>query len=154
MSIRSRVLARVVSVVALASLLSACGASLRPPQLQVQKLDLGKATLAGLNADVFFSVRNPNEQPLAVDHFEYDLFVNGNRLGRGDVNEPLEFAPFESKNVVSRFQLSWLSLPGSVKSVLDRDRAEAEVKGTFFVRSGGGYKKLGFESRGQVDLRR
>ncbi len=150
----SRLVVRVLSVVTLASLLAGCGPALRPPQLQVQKLDLGKATLAGLNADVFFTVRNPNEGPLAVDHFEYDLFVNGNRLGRGDVNEPLEFAPFESKNVVSRFQLSWLSLPGSVKSVLDRDRVEAEVKGTFFVRSGGGYKKLGFESRGQVDLRR
>ena len=154
MIIRSRPVVRVLSVVTLASLLGACGASLRPPQLQVQKLDLGKATLAGLNAEVFFTVRNPNEQPLSVDHFEYDLFVNGNRLGRGDVDQRLELQPFESQPVVSRFQLSWLSLPGSVKSVLDRDRAEAEVKGTFYVRSGGGYKKLGFESRGQVDLRR
>lgn len=151
----SRLVARVLAVSSLAVLLTACGASLRPPQLRVEKLDLGRATLAGLNADVFFTVRNPNDQPMAVDHFEYDLFVNGHRLGRGDVNEAVELGPFQSERVTSRFQLSWLSLPGSVKSVLDQDRAQADVRGVFYVRSGGGrYKKMDFSSGGEIDLRR
>lgn len=151
----SRLVARILAVSSLAVLLGACAASLRPPQLQVQKLDLGRATLAGLNADVFFTVRNPNDQPMDVDHFEYELFVNGHRLGGGDFNQELRLAPFKTEAVTSRFQLSWLSVPGSVKSVLDQDRAQAEVRGTFYVRSGGGrYKKLDFSSSGQIDLRR
>ena len=34
--------------------------------------------------------------------------------------------------------VNFLKLPGAVKNVLDKDRVDAEVKGTFYVRDGSG----------------
>ena len=47
-----------------------------------------------------------------------------------------------------------LKIPGVVKSALDSDRVEAEVKGTFYVRDGSGLRKIKFGSQGNVDLKK
>jgi hypothetical protein len=56
--------------------------------------------------------------------------------------------------VVSHFDLNFLGLPGAVKAVLEDDRAKAKVEGHFYVRRGGGLKKLGFASDAEVRINR
>ena len=55
----------------------------------------------------------------------------------------------------SGFDLNFFSLPGTVRAILERDRAKAEVKGKFYVRrDDGSLRKLGFKSRADVRIGR
>ncbi len=129
-------------------------ATTKPPTLRVQALDFGKIGITGVSVDVAFMVRNVNPEPLLIERFEYELDVNGARLGRGYYADPVTIDGFKEARVVSRFDINFLNLPGSVKAVLDSDRARARARGTFFVRKGGGLESLKFDSDAEVQIRR
>jgi len=147
--------ATVVAAVALAVVVvGASCATLKAPTLAIDGLKVGDMGITGAAVDVRFRVRNPNPEPIVVERFEYELFLNGRRLGRG--YEPKGFAleGFAEDKVASRFDVNLLRLPGAVKDVLEEDRGKARVKGHFYVRQGDGTKKLGFDSDAEVDLRK
>jgi LEA14-like dessication related protein len=140
---------------AAAGLLLAGCATLKPPTLQVEGLKVGKLGVTGVAMDVSFRVRNPNPEPMLVERFEYELFLNGNRLGRGYEPNAVNIGGFRDERVSSRFDLNLLSLPGTVKDLLRDDRARARAKGHFYVRQpNGNLKKLGFDADAQVDINR
>ncbi len=132
--------------------LSAC-ATLKPPTLAVEALKIGKVGITGVTMNVGFKVRNPNPEPLLIERFEYELFLNGNRLGRGYQPDTVNVDGFREERVTSRFDLNFLQVPGAVKDLIDQDRVRARAKGTFFVReSSGGLKKLKFDEDAEVDI--
>jgi len=134
--------------------LGAC-ATVKAPTLQVSGLKIGKPGLTGLSMDVGFKVRNPNADALLIERFEYELFLNGNRLGRGYQPDAINIGGFREESVRSRFDLNYLSLPGVIKDLRSDDRAKARAKGTFYVREAkGGLKKLKFDADAEVDIRK
>jgi LEA14-like dessication related protein len=104
--------------------------------------------------EVAFQVRNTNPDPLYVERFEYELSLNGRKLGRGFYPDALELGAFRDQRVVSRFDINFLRLPGVVQQLLERDKVKAEVEGTFYVRRGSGIQKLRFRNDAEVDLNR
>ena len=145
--------ASIVAVLLLAALASAC-ASTKAPSLQIEGLKFEKLRLGGAGLNVNFRVRNVNPEDLFIEKFEYEFKVNGHRLGRGYYPEAVQLPGFGDRRIESHFDVNFLTLPGTVKNILDRDRVKAEAKGTFYVRDGGGVKKLKFKSDGEVDLRK
>jgi len=143
-----------LAVSLLAGLAFPACASLKPPTLRVQNLGVGSVGVTGASLHVTFGVRNPNPEDLVIERFEYDLVLNGQRLGRGYVSEPVALRGFAEERVSSQFNLNFLSLPGTVKALLEKDRARARVRGDFYVREGDALKKLGFDSEAEVDLGR
>jgi len=139
-------------LLALAGLAFAACATLKPPTLAVDALKVGDMGITGVAMDVTFRVQNPNPEPLRVERFEYELRLNGERLGRGYQADGFELPAFGEQKVTSRFNVNLLSLPGAVKNVLERDRARAKVKGHFYVTQDGGTKKLGFDADADVKL--
>ena len=131
--------------------LCAC-ASIQPPTLRVQGLGLTKVGITGANLRVTFGVRNPNPEDLLIERFEYELMLNGRSLGHGYVSDPMSIKGFGEERVTSEFNLNFLKVPGTVKAVLDQDRAKAQARGHFYVRHGDGLKKMGFDSKAEVDL--
>ncbi len=129
-------------------------ASLKPPTLIVDGLHMGDVGVTGAALDVSFRVRNPNPEPLLIERFEYELSLNGHRLGRGYVADGLELIGFAEKKVDSRFDVNFLRVPGAVREVLLRDRVKAKVKGTFYVRQETGIKKLKFSADADARLKR
>jgi LEA14-like dessication related protein len=141
-------------LVSAALALPAC-ASLKSPTLAVEALKIGKVGITGVTMNVGFKVRNPNPEPLLIERFEYELFLNGNRLGRGYQPDALNVDGFREERVTSRFDLNFLSVPGAVKDVINRDRVKARAKGTFFVRQpSGDLKKLNFDEDAEVDIKK
>jgi LEA14-like dessication related protein len=138
-------------VLLLALATSACGA--KAPILAVDGLRVGDMGVTGAALDVRFRVRNPNPEPLVIDRMEYELFVNGNRLGRGFESSGLQLAGFGEGKIESRFDVNFLSLPGLVKDVLREDRVKARVKGRFYTSGSYGNKRLGFDADADVRLR-
>jgi LEA14-like dessication related protein len=143
-----------VALLAAAALAPGCAATLRPPTLQVERLDVERVRVTGAVMDVLFRVRNVNPDPILIESFEYDLVLNGHRLGRGYYAEPVPIDAFGDERVVSRFDLNFLSLPGTVRAILEHDRARARVDGRFYVRRGRSRETLPFSSDAEVDLRR
>jgi LEA14-like dessication related protein len=134
-------------------IVSAC-ASIKPPAVRVAGIHLDGVSLTGARVDVGLDIRNVNPEDLQIERFEYEVKLNGRVLGRGYQSDPLMLQGFKEDRVISRLDVNFLRVPGAVKSVLERDRVDAEVKGTFYVREGSGLRKVKFGSRGNVDLNR
>lgn len=144
--------APLAAVLALAALAGACAsAPLRPPTMQVAGLKVGDLGLTGVALDVKFRVRNPNEKAIKIDRFDYELVVNGQRLGKGFQPYGVKVEAFQDQEVVSRFDLNLLSLPGVVKSVLGEKQADAHVEGLFYIK---GQDPMPFASDARIDLSR
>jgi LEA14-like dessication related protein len=147
-----RSIAGVCAVLSFVLVLPGC-ATLKPPTLVVEGLHVGKLGISGAAIDVSFKLRNPNPDPMLVERFEYELFLNGNRLGRGYEPNAVNLAGFAEERVRSRFDMNFLSLPGAVKDLLNDNRAKARVKGHFFVKTASGsQKKLPFDADASVDI--
>ncbi|MEO5763474.1 MAG: LEA type 2 family protein [Vicinamibacteria bacterium] len=139
--------------VGMALFLSAC-ASMKPPAVRIAGLRLDGVSLTGARIDVGLNIRNVNSEDLNIERFEYVVKVNGRVLGRGFQSDPLVLRGFAEDKVTSRLEVNLLRLPGVVKDVLDRDRVNARVNGTFYVRQGSGIRKVKFGTEGEVDLNR
>jgi LEA14-like dessication related protein len=137
-------------LVLLALAASACG--VKAPILAVDGLKVGDMGITGVALDVRFRVRNPNPEPLNIDRMEYELFVNGNRLGRGFDSKGLPLEGFGEGKVQSRVDVNFLALPGAVKDVLHQDKVKARVKGHFYTSGHYGNKRLGFDADAEVNL--
>lgn len=145
---------RLVVLALTAAVLPAC-ATLKTPTLAVEGLRVGKVGITGVTMNVGFKVRNPNPEPLLIERFEYELFLNGNTLGRGYQADAINVDGFREERVTSRFDLNFLRVPGAVKDLIDQNRVRARAKGTFFVReSDGGLRKLKFDEDTEVDIQK
>ena len=136
-----------------AFLWTAC-ASVKPPTVLVSGIHLDGVSLTGARVDVGLQIRNVNAEDLQIERFDYEVKLNGQVLGHGYSSDPLMLAGFKEDKVVSRVDVNLLKIPGVVKSSLDKDRVNAEVKGTFYVRDGSGLRKIKFGSQGNVDLKK
>jgi LEA14-like dessication related protein len=141
---------------AVAVVLSGACAKVKAPILAVDSLKVRDMGITGLGLEVGFRVRNPNPEAMVVDKFEYELFLNGNRLGRGYESTGFELEGFAEERVSSAFDVSLLDLPGAVKEVLERNEGRARVKGHFYVLEEGSTKlrKLGFNADADLTFRR
>ena len=141
-------------VLVLALVPAAGCATVKTPILALDGLKVGDMGLSGVALDVGFRVRNPNPEPVVIEKLEYELFLNGKRLGRGYEAKGFTLEGFAEDRIMSRFDINLLSLPGAVREVLEEDRGKARVKGKFYVRRGDGLKKVGFDADANVDLRK
>ncbi len=144
---------RLLVLVGAALLWTAC-ASVKPPAVRVAGVHLDGVSLTGARVDVGLQIRNVNPEDLHIERFDYEVKLNGQVLGHGYSSDPLMLAGFKEDKVVSRVDVNLLKVPGVVKNALDKDRVQAEVKGTFYVREGSGLRKIKFGSHGNVDLNR
>lgn len=127
---------------------------LQAPSLAVERLKVAKVQITGAGLVIGFRLRNVNAEPIRIDRFQYDFVLNGHRLGRGYVTEPIDLDGFAQGSVESRFDLNILQLPGTVKAILDQDRAVAEVTGVYYARAAGKSHQLDFRYAGDVPLDR
>ena len=144
---------RLLLVAGSAVLWTAC-ASVKPPSVRVAGVHLDGVSLVGARVDVGLQIRNVNPEDLQIERFDYEVKLNGQVLGHGFNSDPLMLAGFKEDQVVSRVDVNLLKVPGAVKNVLNQDRVDAEVKGTFYVRDGSGLRKIKFGSRSKIDLNR
>jgi LEA14-like dessication related protein len=142
-----------IALVGSAVLLTAC-ASVKPPSVRVSGIHLDGISLTGARVDVGLQIRNVNPEDLQIERFDYEVKLNGQVLGHGFNSDPLMLAGFKEDKVVSRVDVNLLKIPGVVKNALDKDRVNAEIKGTFYVKDGTGVRKVKFGSKGDVDLSR
>ena len=133
-------------------LLSAC-ASLQPPTAEVQRITSPRLGPTGGELEVVFALRNPNDHDLMVERFDYDLVLDGRRVGHGYLADPVRLRGHGEVRLRSRAELGYFSSPEAIRRVLDRRQVDARARGHFYVREQGHTRKLPFDSRARVDLR-
>ena len=143
-----------VATTAVVVLGSGC-ASLKAPTLQVDGLAVRDMGITGVALDITFRVRNPNPEKITVDKFEYELFLNGQRLGRGYEPDGFELEGFAEEKITSQFDVNMLSLPLAVRNTIEDKDGEARVKGHFYVLEEGStrLRKLGFKAAADLAFR-
>jgi LEA14-like dessication related protein len=116
---------------------------------------MGDMGITGAALDITFRVRNPNPEKITVEKFEYELSLNGEKLGRGYEATGFELEGFAEEKVTSRFDVNFLNLPMAVKNVLEDKDGEARVKGYFYVTEEGStqLRKLGFKAKADLAFR-
>jgi LEA14-like dessication related protein len=131
-------------------------ASLKAPTLQVDGIKMRDMGITGASLDITFRVRNPNPEKLTVDKLEYELSLNGQRLGRGYEAHGFELEGFAEEKITSQFDVNMLTLPLAVKNTIEDKDGEASVKGHFYVREGasGSLRKLGFKAKADLTFGR
>ena len=150
----TRIASKFAAVVVLLLVAAGC-ASLEPPRVQVQRLGRPQMGLTGATLDVTFNVRNPNPDPITIERVQYDLFLNGVRVGDGFITQAVEVAGFGEARMTSRFDLNYLRVPGAVKAIMDRDRVDARTRGRFYMRRDGGrVRRVNFSSEANLDFDR
>lgn len=146
---------KIAILLVVTSLTAAGCATLQPPRVQVQRLGQPQVGLTGATFDVTFSVRNPNPDSITIERVQYDLFLNGVRVGDGFITQSVEVAGFGEARMTSRFDLNYLRVPGAAKSIMDRDRVDARTRGRFFMRRDGGrVRRVSFSSNASLDFDR
>lgn len=133
---------RLAVPVLLTVLTAAACATLEPPRIQVQRLGRVQMGLTGATIDVTFGVRNPNDYPVTIDRVRYDLYLNGVRVGDGFITQRVEVGPYGEARMSSRFDLSYLRVPGAVSRSWNATawtpaRAGASTCGATAAASGG-----------------
>jgi LEA14-like dessication related protein len=131
------------------TLLAGC-ARLEPPIVKVQSAKMLKLGIAGSTLALDLRVQNPNTRTLRVERFEYAVSVNDVALGRGFHADPVTIEGFREASVRTNFELSMLSIPGTVKSIIERGEARARIRGT--VHLAGGPRTVPFEGETLIDL--
>ena len=139
---------------ALVALSAACGPAPQRPTLTATGLKLHRPGVSGLPVDVTFRIQNPNPNALPVERFDYEVVVNNQSVGRGFVAEPISLEPFKETEVKSRFNINYFSIPGAVKQVLDQDRMDAVIRGTFYVKGRFRTTQLPYEAVGAIPMGR
>ena len=130
----------------------ACGPSPERPLLTATGLKFHKPGVSGLPVDVTYHLQNPNAEPLSIERFDYEVLVNGHSIGRGFVPDALRIEAFKEQQVVSRFNINYFSIPGAVKQVLDQDKINATIRGTFYLNGRFRTTQLPYESTGVIPL--
>jgi LEA14-like dessication related protein len=133
--------------------LAAAGCGVKAPILAVDAVKMANMNVTGASLDVRFRVRNPNPEPLRIERMEYELLINGDRVGRGFDPRGVDLEGFGEGRIESRVDINFLGLPGAVHDVLRQDRVKARVKGHFYTAGPHGNKRLGFDADAQVNLR-
>ncbi len=133
------------------SLLAGCvTTSVKSPSMNITGLKMGDPSLTSMPVDVKLKVTNPNPEPLRVERFEYELMLNGKNLGKGYYPDAIVLEPFREKELVSKFEISFLKAPGVLQVLMNQDYLKARVQGVFYVSKGMGLKQLKFDHEAEI----
>jgi len=147
-----KIISRLLVSISVLAMVVGCGPAPQRPTLTATGLKLHKPGVSGLPVDLTFRVQNPNAEPLPLERFDYELVVNGQAIGRGFVAEAMVLEPFKEHEVRSRFNINYFSIPGAVKQILNQDRMDAVVRGTFYVKGRFRTSSLPYEATGTIPL--
>jgi LEA14-like dessication related protein len=149
--------ARRLALLAAVAAVLATGAACRPPSppsLAIDGMKIADMGVTGAVLDISLRMRNTDPNPLRIERFEYDLLVDGKKVGHGYYPQALDIAAFTEQKISSRFDLNFLALPGAVKSLFQKDKVAAEILGTYYIKQMGRLRGLPMQARTVVDLRK
>lgn len=109
-----------------------CSAFQRP-EVAFQRIEASRWSLEGVDLNVVFRVKNPNDLALEVAKVDYQLEVEGHRILRGSPNRGVSLPANGSRDLVFPARVRFLDVLPAVTAIFTRDTLRWRASGTLGV---------------------
>ena len=101
-------------------------------QISFDGVNVKDIGFSGATLDLVFRMYNPNDITATLDRADYDLFLNDNYVGTGQIFQRVDIPAFSSRTVHSEFNLSFGGVAQSLVSALIEGKTTWRVSGTAY----------------------
>lgn len=127
-------------------------AAFTEPEVGVEKVDFLDIALSGVTLNFFIAVDNPNSIGITVKKIRYDMFLEGDRLLKGENTEAIEIDG-NKKNVFELpVELFYRGLNTGVAGVLTEDKLDYSFIGDVTLDTPVGDITLDLSRRGEIPV--
>ena len=136
-------------IVTLAS--AACGVRWRA-DLAVVGLRIAEVSV--LETTMVFTVRieNLEPMPLLLDGAAFEIFIEGNRVGRGLASDRMEVPRISAVELEIPVQISNIQAATEIREIIETGRFAYRIRGTLFVVRADGVGEAHISRGGVIDL--
>lgn len=141
---------KIITIIALITLLSGCSSNgvkgiIERPKVSIDKVEMGKLTLAGGSAKFLLKIENPNQFSIPLSGFDYGLRLNGVEVANGNREHKVTIQAGESKVVEIPIVFSFTNMMSLLPNLLSNKSLNYDLAGSIhfpwfnlpFSRSGG-----------------
>ena len=115
------------------------------PKVSIEKVEMGKLTLAGGSAKFILKISNPNRFAIPLSGFDYGLRLNGVEVANGNREHKVTIQAGESKVVEIPMVFSFTNMMNLLPNLLNNRNLKYDLAGSIhfpwfnlpFNRSGG-----------------
>ncbi|MBL8939644.1 MAG: LEA type 2 family protein [Archangium sp.] len=122
------------------------------PSFQFKNLGLTDISLAGLNLDTIWELRNPNQVGLSLASIEYALAVEDKQVIAGAPPQGLQIAPNSASDLHFPAALKFQDIAAVVETFLNKDYASYAASGAIGVNTPIGIIRLPLSTQGQFEV--
>ncbi len=140
-----------LSLVAVALLLSGCGGGSPGPSVSLINLRFEDATALETTATFTLRLSNESPQPVPLEGEVHKIYLNGLYLGKGLSDQKVEVPRLGTVTHEVKVHLSNLALATRIKSILETKSFEYRIVSVFHGKSW--WNRLKSESSGKLELK-
>ncbi len=115
------------------------------PKVSIEKVEMGKLTLAGGSANFLLKIENPNRFSIPLSGFDYGLRLNGVEVANGNREQKVTIQAGESKVVEIPIVFSFSNMISLLPNLINNRNLKYDLAGSIhfpwfnlpFSRSGG-----------------
>lgn len=128
------------------------GGQFQRPSLAFQRIQARGWSLQGVDLDVVFRVKNPNDLGLEVARVDYQFEVEGHRIVRGSPNRGVRIPANGSRDLVFPAQVRFAEVLPAVTAIFTRDTLRWRATGTLGVETPIGILDYPLTRSGHVEV--
>lgn len=122
------------------------------PTFTFKNLGLTDISLAGLNLDTIWELRNPNQVGISLASIEYALAVEQKQVIAGAPPQGLQIAPNSASDLHFPANVRFQDLAAVVETFLNKDSASYQASGAIGVNTPIGVIRLPLSTQGQFEV--
>lgn len=145
-----------VLAVATAGCLGGCGirpvlqGKVQPPGVTLEALTVYPPATTGWFFACRLRLKNPNPEPLRVLEYDYEVWLEGQRVVQGESRDAVTLPARGEQSVMVPVLLKLPVLPQALRSILKQRRLHYEIAGSFRLASLAGGLKVPFRFQGRL----
>jgi LEA14-like dessication related protein len=105
------------------------------PDVAFQRIEAQNWSLDGVNLNLVFRVKNPNDLALEVAKVDYQLEVEGHRILRGSPNNGVSLPANGTRDLVFPARVRFLDVLPAVTAIFTRDALRWRASGTLGIQT-------------------
>lgn len=136
--------------------LSGCGSLVSKmftaPKVGVDKVEVTDVAFSGVTLNVTVFVDNPNGAGIKLNHFDYDVAIEGERLANGVKEDPIDIDGNKRNVFTMPVTVAFSGLSSGVKGVLTKDILKYSFKGNVVLDTPIGDLDFDIEEEGDIEV--
>ncbi|MBW1953136.1 MAG: LEA type 2 family protein [Deltaproteobacteria bacterium] len=123
---------------------------LKPPLVSLKAITVNPPASEDWPLACTLLIENPNPQPINIKGFDYELWLEGQRMVQGESLEALKLPARGRGKVVVPMLIKLPVIPKVLRGLFQKRKIAYEIAGSFRLGPGPGLLKLPFRFQGQI----